>query len=444
MFIVLLILAGWVGFRLYAYGNPLLSIAGNDTITFIEGSQVPLFSVEMMTGRRLLTTNLIYKIFEPEGGYEILVNGSLETSKRIHQPGFDGIVALQLVLSVLGWGALTWVIASHMNSLTAKILTAFVIPAFAFTPQIADWDSILMSESMTFSLFALQFALLIHIVFTLHKNPQAYILPWTLAWGLVYFFWANLRDTNNYGAIVMIGLTGLTLFAPRFRKNKALIGAIVFCSVLFVLGLVTFQQSGRSRLSTINIYIGDLFPYPARVEFMQTELGMPDPDTPEFQAWFEENGVTGVTRFFAAHPGYVFEKLIRDFPDAFQQGVQTYFVIPNAKHFRERIISLGEGLHPETVTPFFMGVMFLAGILVAAIQRQTPSSIPWLWVCTYVFAVATSAIIPTILGDTWALHRHTIFSIANYRLSMWVFGLVLMDLALQNRNDQSGKHFEIQ
>ena len=131
MFLVLSILIGWTVFRLMAYGDPALSIAGNDTITFIEGSQVPLFSAEMMTGRRLLTTNLIYKIFEPEGGYEILVNGSLETSRRIFQPGFDGIVILQLISSILGWGALTWVIAWHMKHLASKLMTALVLPAFA-------------------------------------------------------------------------------------------------------------------------------------------------------------------------------------------------------------------------------------------------------------------------------------------------------------------------
>ncbi|MEN9562912.1 MAG: hypothetical protein RIR73_1156, partial [Chloroflexota bacterium] len=108
-YLVLVILLLWGAFRLSVYGDLSLSIAGNDTITFVEGSQVPLFSADMMTGRRLLTTNLIYKIFEPDSGYEILVNGSLETSRRVFQEGFDGIVILQTIVSILGWSALTWV-----------------------------------------------------------------------------------------------------------------------------------------------------------------------------------------------------------------------------------------------------------------------------------------------------------------------------------------------
>ena len=49
--------------RIWMYGDPNLSIAGNDTLSYVESSQVPLFSKEMMMGRRMLTTNLLYKFF---------------------------------------------------------------------------------------------------------------------------------------------------------------------------------------------------------------------------------------------------------------------------------------------------------------------------------------------------------------------------------------------
>lgn len=432
--IVIIFLLAWVGFRLYSYGDPALSIAGNDTITFIEGSQVPLFSAEMMTGRRLLTTNLIYKIFEPEGGYQILVNGSAETTRRVVQPGFEGIVVLQFIFSILGWCGLTWVVASKIKSLPVKIAAALIIPAFGFSPQIADWDSILMSEALTFSLFVLQLALLIHIVFSLHKDPTAKVNFWIILWGVVYFFWANVRDTNNYAALVLMGLTGLTLLFRKY-KNKQLIGIVVFSVILFILGVTTFNASGRSLISTINIYTSEIFPYPTRVEYMQEQLGMPEPNTAEFFAWFEESGVPGITRFFAAHPGYVVDKLYRDFPDAFRQSVQVYFTVPDKKIFREFVITVSESLHTEATTPFTLGLMLLIGILLVAVNKTSEDAYPWAWVGTFVFMVATIAIIPTILGDTWALHRHTIFSIAMYRLSMWFFALILMDLALNNKPD---------
>lgn len=428
--LVVFLIFGWAIFRLYAYGDPKLSIAGNDTETFIEGSKVPLFSKEMMTGRRLLTTNLIYKFFEPDNGYKILVNGSLETSRRVYQPGFDNIVVLQFLVSIISWSVLTYILAAQMNSTVSKTLTALVIPAFAYTPQIADWDSILMSESLTFSLFVLQLALLIYIVFKIYKNPTAKISAWMILWGVIYFFWANLRDTNNYAALVLVGLSILTLFVPSFRKNKKIISIAIFGLLLFTIGIVTFQQSERSLLSTINIYIGDIFPYPARVEYMQKQLGMPEPQTNEFYAWFEGNGVTAATRFIFAHPGYALEKLSRDFPDAFHQGTQTYFTIPDKKIFRQYLVSIGEGFHPQTITPFLISIVFLLTTLFAAIQGKIKTAPPWLWISAYILMVSTIAIVPTILGDTWALHRHTIFSIAMYRLSMWLCILILIDFSL--------------
>jgi len=430
-YVVLILVIAWAVFRLYAYGSPSLSIAGNDTATFIEGSQVPLFSAEMMTGRRLLTTNLLYKAFEPENGYQILVNGSQKTTRRIFQPGFEGITNLQFIVSVLGWSALAISLAFQMKSQLAKIASALIIPAFGFTPQIADWDSILMSESLTFSLFVLQLALLIHIVFSLHKDPDVKLTRWLIVWGAVYFFWANLRDTNNYAALVLVGLTCLALFSPRYRFNKTLIGTVIFGITLFVLGITTFKASDRSLLSTINIYIGDIFPHPARVAFMQEELGMPQPNTPEFDAWFKDNGVTAVTRFFVSHPGYVTEKLLRDFPYAFKQSVQAYFTIPEKKSLRNGLIILGESLHTEASTPFMLGSLLLLGIFIAAINKTSEIAYSWAWICAFVFMIATIAIIPTILGDTWALHRHTIFSIAMYRLSMWIFAIILIDFSLQ-------------
>lgn len=425
-----IILILWACFRIFAYGDPALSIAGNDTQTFVEASRVPLFSADMMTGRRLLTTNLIYKILEPESGYQILVNGSLETSKRILQPGFDRIVILQLILSIFGWSALTWTAAAQLKSFSAKLLTALVIPAFAFAPQVADWDSILMSESLTFSLFALQLSILIHVVFTLRRDPKTKVAAWMITWGVVYFLWANLRDTNNYATLVLFGLAALTLFLPKYRKHKALIGAMIFAAVSFSLGILTFQASGRALISTINLYVSDIFPFPARVEYMQG-LGMPAPQTPGFNDWFQEYGLSSVTKFILSHPGYAIEKIARDFPEAFKEIQQTYFNVPSGdKLFRSRLVAFGETFHPETSTPFSMSLLTLLGIFLLAASRRTETAAPWAWIGAYLFLAASIAIIPTILGDTWAINRHSLFSTTFYRLSMWLFPLVLLDIAL--------------
>lgn len=428
---VLLIIVVFSFLRLRFYGDPALSIAGNDTISYVESSQASLFSAEIWTGRRLLTTNLIYKIFEPESGYEIRVNGSLETTKRIYQPGFDRIVILQLALSLLGWGLLAWLFSENLHSLWAKIVSAVLILSFAFTPQMADWDSILLSESLTFSLFALQFALLVKMAFVLYKNPDASITGWALAWALASFFWTFLRDTNMFTSVMTVSLVAMLMIAPRYRKNKALKGIVIFQLLVIVLAFFTARSSARALDQIDNLYIDDIFPNPALVAIFQ-EMGMPVDSylDPAFHPWLQEHGSNTMIRFMLAHPGYVAQKLARDFAPAFTEIKQTYFNARDLNPMREYLFGLGNALHPENTTPFLASLLALVGIVLLAF-RNTANSRVWAWLVVWLFLSASLTLIPTILGDTWALNRHALYSTVIYRLGMWLFPLILVDLAWQ-------------
>ena len=428
---VLLIIVVFSFLRLRFYGDPALSIAGNDTISYVESSQASLFSAEIWTGRRLLTTNLIYKIFEPESGYEIRVNGSLETTKRIYQPGFDRIVILQLALSLLGWGLLAWLFSENLHSPWAKIASAVLILSFAFTPQMADWDSILLSESLTFSLFALQFALLVKMAFVLYKNPDASITGWALAWALASFFWTFLRDTNMFTSVMTVSLIAMLMIAPRYRKNKVLKGVVIFQLLVIVLAFFTARSSAHALDQIDNLYIDDIFPNPALVAIFQ-EMGMPVDSylDPAFHPWLQEHGSNTMIRFMLAHPGYVAQKLARDFAPAFTEIKQTYFNARDLNPMREYLFGLGNALHPENTTPFLASLLALVGIVLLAFLNTANSRV-WAWLVVWLFLSASLTLIPTILGDTWALNRHALYSTVIYRLGMWLFPLILVDLAWQ-------------
>ncbi len=310
--------------RLTVYGNPALSIATNDTASYVESSRVPLFSSEMVMGRRLLSTNLIYKVLEPKEGYKILVNGSVETHRRQFQPGFDRIVILQLFLSILGWGFLACTVSEYINNPVMKVLAAGVILLFGLTPQIADWDSILMSESMGFSLFTLQLALMIRIAFKLYRQEYSNLSIWFFLWAAVFFVWTFLRDTNLFASLITASLIAALLFAARFRKNKQLHSVLLFVSVIFLLGLFTSSKSTRSLVQMINVYKDDRLGSPSAVETLQ-ELGMPAPDSADYPQWFEENASVTLIKFMLIHPGYPLLKIGKDFPLAFTEIKQTYF-----------------------------------------------------------------------------------------------------------------------
>ncbi len=435
MLVVLGILLTAIVLRILLYGNPALSIANNDTITYVEASRAPLFSTEILSGRRLLTTNLIYKALEPESGYEILVNGSLATSRRMIQPGFDRIAIFQLVMSVIGWGFLAFTVAEILRSPFAKIAAAALIVLFAFTPQMADWDSVLMSESPTFSFFALHFAILIRLTFALYRDPQAKAAGWFTAWAVVYFFWTFIKDVNQFVALTTFGMIAALLFFARYRKRKMLYGALLYLMGMFVLGMVTTNQGVRSILPIENIYKDDMLTSPLRTSILR-EMGMPEPGTAEYQAWLRRHGKGALVKFMLAHPGYPAEKLLRDFPHAFEEIKQTYFKAPDLNPARQHLMTIGEAFHPESTTPFLMSAILLAGLILMAVKTPNDSR-PWAWLGLWLFLSATLAIAVTILADTWAVNRHSLYSTMSYRLGMWLFAVILMDLALAQNQRES-------
>jgi hypothetical protein len=416
--------------RIYIYGDPNLSIAGNDTLSYVESSHVPLFSSEMMTGRRLLTTNLLYKIFEPRDGYQILANGSITTIRRAIQPGFNNIVIAQLIISIAGWCLLSLSVSENIQNPFLKILSVVVITSFAFTPQMADWDSILLSESFTFSLFALQLAILIKLVFLIYKDPDSKISTHIVFWAVVYFLWTFLRDTNLFASFVMAGMVGVLLFSIRYRKNKYLHSVLVFVVVIIIIGLATSGNSKRSLVQLTNVYRDDLLHSDSRVSTLK-KLGMPAPDSADYQVWFQKNSAKTLIKFMFIHPGYPVFKIMKDFPQAFTEIKQTYFRIPEHAQARELLMALGNTLHLENTTPFLLDLILLFGLILLAQKNTYGTSRPWTWLGVWLFLTASITLIPTILGDTWALNRHALFSTMIYRLFMWVFTIIIIDIAIE-------------
>ena len=69
--LLIFVFAGAVFIRVKAYGNPLASIGMNDTAGYIESAQQPLLSWQFFTAKRPPTVPFLYKIFQPQSGYEL-------------------------------------------------------------------------------------------------------------------------------------------------------------------------------------------------------------------------------------------------------------------------------------------------------------------------------------------------------------------------------------
>jgi hypothetical protein len=157
---------------------------------------------------------------------------------------------------------------------------------------------------------------------------------------------------------------------------------------------------------------------------------MPSPETAEYQVWFQENSTSTLIKFMFIHPGYPATKLIRDLPPSFNEIKQTYFTIREHAQIREILMSVGDALHPENSTPLLLSILLTVGLFLLAGDSSKETSQPWAWLGIWLFLTAGITLIPTILGDTWALNRHALFSTMIYRLFIWMFSIVILDIAL--------------
>ncbi len=236
-----------------------------------------------MTRSRLFTTNLLYYLADVQECEPEVVSYpavQAETYRGI-QPCFDKIVLFQNVLSVIAWGLLAWVVSKRLRGGYEKLLAALLITSFGFTPAIADWDSILGSESLTFSLFAVSLALVIEICFMVAEGKfnGKFSVAIAVFAVVTLTLWAFTRDANIYTLLVLLVMSILSAVAiSKIRKNRNLLISIAVIFVVAVVGLQSAMLSRRWEAPLANVFNDLLLPHPARVEFLQGwECPIPNP-----------------------------------------------------------------------------------------------------------------------------------------------------------------------
>jgi len=428
-----LVLLAVIWLRISSYGDFRLSIGHADTPSYIASSRSPLFSWKIFAGTRLFTTNLLYK-FANDGIECPLIaisNPALGLEGRLRlQPCFDKITTLQNTLSITSWCLAAWLLSRRLKHPFLKFASALLILAFAFTPQIAEWDFILSPESLTLSLFVAAFALLYEIGFRIAETKDRIISRSTLAlisaWLIVFIGWVFIRDVHLYAVPVTLALTGLLLLDSKFRKNRTLLALVLLLAGIFILGSKSAQDSLRATHYPLeHAFEAYIFPHPSRVDFMEG-LGMPERDSPDFQAWFDANATRVYGLFLISHPRFVLATLWNDLFYLSSDFEQPYFKADEVI-WRETLLKIGEFLHPQTTAVYLIDLLLLVTLYVKAIRLRTPTLTTWAWLGTWFFLCSTATLLPTFFGDTVGTRRHIFPSVEMFRLFLWVFLMPYLD-----------------
>jgi hypothetical protein len=436
--LILAILAGMIFIRLTSYGDLNLSVANGDTESYIQGGVAPLLSKDMLTRNRLFTTNLLYHLADARECEIQVVSfpaAQTETYRGI-QPCFDTIVFFQNILSVIAWSMLALIISKRLNGGYEKILAAILIPAFGFTPTIADWDSILGSESLTFSLFAISVALVAETYFLIAKDKTNSKFPISISIFTitVLALWAFTRDANIYTLVVLVAISAFCIIvSPPIRKNKKLLISIVVVFIVTVIGLQSAMLSRRWEIPLTNVFNELLLPHPARVEFLQ-KLGMPNPISDSYHEWFIEKAPRAYARFLIFHPGYTLTSFTSELGGIFFENIQPYFYSEQTP-VRIALMAVNDMLHPKTHLVFILNILLMVGLFFAIFRRKNKNYTGWVWLVTWLFLSALLTMGVGFFADAVGVTRHTMFAVEMFRFLIWLFLLILLDQA--NRSDNA-------
>lgn len=430
-------------FRATGYGDLRLSIGNDETKSYIEGARAPLFSWKIFAGKRLFTTNIIFKAASnekkcPMTAYSAPANGA--ESVRVNLPCFDKIVLLQNFLSIFGWCFLAWMTARWLKDPLIRIAGAVSIVTFGFTPQIAEWDSILSPESLSFSLFVIAFALLMEIAFraSMTEAPFTQKSERILFVGSLIFFllWIFVRDVHLYAIPMFMMVIAPLLLIKKFKITKQIAIALAVLFAFFVIGLLSTKDSQRATeldpdpannnavTNAVDFYI---WPYPQRVEFFK-KFDMPARESAGYATWANTNATKVYGLFLISHPGFVVTTLW-EYLDHFKFDFAQPYYTSDMK-YRDSFLKAGEFVHPESMAVFLIDFFLLLALCVHAVKYRSAPLTAWAWLATWFLLIAAVTLFLSFFGDIYGTRRHIFPSVEMFRLFIWIFIMPFLDLSL--------------
>jgi hypothetical protein len=239
----------------------------NDTATYAAFAAKPLGDLAFWAGRVPFTYPLIFKFL----GLSSFVAGEFfQTSNPLSD--------FQVVFSIISWGLLAFSFTLLLKRRWIKLVALGVILFFSAAMDISLWDRILLSESLTHSLFALLVALWIFGALMIQRRPHFLISAlYLIALTIVTILFSFMRDTNSYLLLAAAFFMALGLLIKGIRRNPLIAG---YSAYILLILLVFFMENKSSDLGRrwqtpfLNVLIERVYQQPDMLNYF-VQNGMP-------------------------------------------------------------------------------------------------------------------------------------------------------------------------
>ncbi len=438
--------------RLALYGIATDSVAANDTDTYLQCAQTELDPVLFFQCNRSATIPFLFRLLNPEGNYQITNMSEPffgSESRLAVQPGTEKLVIFQTLLSMFSWVFFTLTFSGFLKHELPKIISAILIYGFALVPQIADWDSVLLSESLSFSFFILLITFLLHFIMnTIHRDGYFRIFLSIVGLLVSAIFWTFTRDTNSY-LTAFIALVFLGFFFFSLINSRRYYGSMLMMSVLlialFAYQQITFQRSQRWLLPFMNNMTGNVLPYPERVAFFE-ERGMPVNETllaqtgsaeynlmfdqQDFVAWAKTDGMKTYLSFLLDRPVWSIQQFYLSLDDFFSENIQPFFY-GNAEQKPHWAVKPGNLLHPLSAAVILIDLLLLIIVFSIRLKQRGRTAIAWWLFSLILVGGSVVLVVVSYFGEVRSIIRHVLGGVMPLRLSIWLVACILFDQVLE-------------
>ncbi len=425
--------------RVVLYGRMDDSVAVQDTESYFQTAEQAAAKLSFFEQPRSPGYPLLIRLSDPSGEHELtqMAEPFFGSEPRLAvQAGTENIIRNQTIISIVCWILFMLLIVSSLNGWLTKALGAFLVLSFGFVPQVADWDSILSSESLSISLFALMLGLLVKVI---PGGQREGIRSHLAAIGLFFVnaVWIFTRDTNSYfvllEAAVLIIVSIITWFGKNMQRVSSLLCGF-FLIGLFVLHQGTFRVSERWLLPLLNNLTANVFPYEERVQFF-ADNGMPADEktlaltgSAEYNDIYENEallhwarlfGMQTYQKFLLSMPLWSMLQVYENLDGFFVENRQPFFYGSNEQtpHWAEKP---GNLLHPlsASVIVIDLFLLILMGIKAGRYRQRSDARLFLLLLILFLGGGLMMSI--AYFGEVRSVWRHVQGGVMALRLMVWI------------------------
>jgi hypothetical protein len=243
-----------------------------DTPTYETVAHLALWNWRFYAGERGFTIPLFFKIFQSS----------------------ESRIVAQLAFSTVAWIVLAAVVARCIETDWLRPVVFAIVLCLSLTTEVILWDTLLLSESVTFALCALLLAAWVMLV----RSPRP---AWAAAVLVLSLLWAFARDTNAYVLAVVGVLVAFTLVRPEHRRLKLVLA--LGCCAIFLLDYGSAQVGKRWLQPMVDIVDHRVLTTPAMDSYFVARGFDPNTNWP-VGSWMRDRSQGVYAGYLLSHPGY--------------------------------------------------------------------------------------------------------------------------------------------